>query len=174
MLTTASLVLNLGDGPLGPPVNGLRQRLVVGGEVPAGDLALPPRLAPEAEVGGAVLLVGEVGEPVEAEAERVDPGVGGRVVLVDVAEVVPEHQVPPLLLPDAVVVLAVLRLPLRVQPPRLLLAPLPVRHDRHIRRRCHGQQQQQRGRRESHGNPHLAELGEERPRKGGRRSGVDG
>lgn len=160
MLTATSLVLDLSHGPLGPPVNGLRQRLVVGGEVPVADLPLPPRLVPEAEVGVPVLLVGEVGEAVEAEAEGVDPGVGGGVVLVDVPEVVPERRVPPLLLADGVVVLAVLGLPLRVQPPRLLLAPLPVRHDRHVRR-CQRQQQQQRGRRESHGNPHLGELGED-------------
>ncbi|KAF0917422.1 hypothetical protein E2562_017868 [Oryza meyeriana var. granulata] len=47
---------------LGPPVNGLRQRLVVGGEV---------------------LLVAEIGEAVEPQVEGVDPGVGGGIVLVD-------------------------------------------------------------------------------------------
>ncbi|KAF0912247.1 hypothetical protein E2562_013199 [Oryza meyeriana var. granulata] len=41
---------------LGPPVNGLRQRLVVGGKVLVADLSLPPRLDPKAEV----LLVGSL------------------------------------------------------------------------------------------------------------------
>lgn len=156
-LTAAALVFDLGDGALGPPINGLRQLLVVSGQVPVAELPLPLRLGPDAEVGGAVLVVGEVGEAVEAEAEGVDAGVGGGVVRVDVAEVVLEHLVPPLLLADGVVGPAVRRHPLRVHPPRLLLAPLPVGDDRHVRRRGKRDEQQQRRRRERRGggSPHL-------------------
>jgi hypothetical protein len=144
LITAASLVLDLRDGALGPPVNGVRQRLVVAGVVPRAELAVPLRLVLDAEVRGAVLVVGEVGESVEAEAE----GVGGGVVPVDVAQVVLEHLVPALLLADEVVRLAVARHPVDVHPPRLLLAPLAVGDDRHVRRRRQRQQKQQRRRRE--------------------------
>jgi hypothetical protein len=147
-LTAAALVLDLRDGALGPPVDGLRQVLVVAGQVPVTEPPLPLRPAPDAEVGGAVLVVGEVGEAVEPEAEGVDARVGGGVVGVDVAEVVPEHLEPALLLADGVVGPAVRRHPLGVHPPRLLLAPLAVGDDRHaVRRRGERREQQQKQRR---------------------------
>jgi hypothetical protein len=181
LFTAASLVLDLCDGALGPPVNGVRQRLVAVGMVPRAELVVPLRLVLDAEVRGAVLVVGEVGEAVEAEAEGVHAGVGRGVVPVDVAQVVLEHLVPALLLADGVVRLAVARHPVDVHPPRLLLAPLAVGDDRHVRR-GRRQRQQQRRRRRRERRPrarggchrHHSKVSEKRSRTRGRLSGGAG
>lgn len=74
------------------------------------------------EVQGSILLVGEVGEA--REPQRVGVIVLRPVVLVDVAEVVPEDLEPAALLPEPARDLAVLRPPLIVHLPHLLLRPL--------------------------------------------------
>jgi diadenosine tetraphosphate (Ap4A) HIT family hydrolase len=74
-------VLALCDDALGPLDNGTHQGLIVVIVVPCADLALPLRLVIDDEVGDLVLLVGEVSEAVEAEAEGVDADINRGVVL---------------------------------------------------------------------------------------------
>lgn len=137
--TAAALILDGDDGALLPPVDGV-------GESVAGPkaIAIAPAPAPapaaagaDAEESGAVLVVGEIGEAVEAEAEGVEAGVGGGVVLVDVAEILLENLEPPLLLADAVVPLPVPAHPRPVQPPHLRLAPSSIPQNRHAPRSSH-------------------------------------
>ena len=95
------------------------------------------------------LLVGPVAEDVEDGAAA--------------AEVFLEHRVPVLLLAGGVVGLVAVGLPLHEHPvDPLLLPPLPVRHDRHVRRRHRQQQQRRRRRLESRGPPHLRNDGTRR------------
>lgn len=112
-------------------MDGVEQVLVGSAQL----LSLPLRT--QATAGGEI-VVGEVGEHVEADAVRLEAG----VVLVDGAAGLLEHRVPALLLSDGGVGLVVLGLPLHEHPPGLRL---PVRYDRHIRIRRQRQQQQPAG-----------------------------
>jgi hypothetical protein len=119
LLTALSLVLDGSNCPLVPPVDGPGQLLDAVVAVP-----LPGRAAPPdgvgAEVVGAELVVGEIGEGVHAEAVSVVVGAG--VVRVDEPEVVPEDAEAAVALAERVVVgAAVLREPEVVHGPRLLL-----------------------------------------------------
>nr|XP_029119898.1 uncharacterized protein LOC114914080 [Elaeis guineensis] len=129
-LTAAALVLDGGDGALVPPVDGLWQLLADVVAVAVAPKAGPTALAggAGAEVDGAVLFVGYVGEAVEAEAEGVVAGVGGGVVGVDETDVVLEDLEPPLFLLERVVRPPVLREPPLVEEPHLLFAPLQPPH----------------------------------------------
>ena len=89
---------------------------------------LQSHAAAAAEVDGAELVVGEVGEAVQPEAVAARAGAG--VVRVDEAEVVPERAEPALALAQRVVRLAVARQPEVVRRARLRLRP------RHAARRA--------------------------------------
>jgi hypothetical protein len=149
--TALALVLDLGDGAALAPVDSVGEPLAGAGQVPgAPGLSRRRGVAAEvAEAAAAELVEREVGEGGEAEAEAVEPGVGLRVVRVHVPEVVAEGLQPPTVV-IAVVVLAhqkylavaaerpppVLCLPRLVQPPHLLVGPLPRRRDDGVRVGC--------------------------------------
>lgn len=111
-LTAAPLVFDGVDYALLPPINGVGQRVAdtwrvpVALGVPVGEpLLLSSGLG--AQESGPVLVVGQIGEPVQTElvAEVLS------VVVVDVPEVVLEDLEPALLLPQSVVGFTVLGQP---------------------------------------------------------------
>ena len=143
------LVLDGSNGTLVPPVDGVRQRLDAVVAVPLPDHAVAPGGEPGAEVGGAELVVGQIGELVHAEGVPVVGGAG--VVRVDEAEVVPEDAEAAVVLTERVVGPAVLGEPEVVHRPRLGLRPLQppravllvVGDDGHVGRRGGGDGEEQ-------------------------------
>ena len=101
IFTALALVLDGSDGALLPPVHELRQRFdaVVAVPLPGGGGGGAVARA-GAEVRGAELGVGEVGEAVDPEAVPARAGAG--VVRVNEPEVVPERAEPPVVLAERV------------------------------------------------------------------------
>lgn len=128
ILTALALVLDGSDGALLPPVHELRQRLdaVVAVPLPGGGGGGGVARA-GAEVRGAELGVGEVGEAVHPEAVPARAGAG--VVHVHEPEVVPERAEPAVVLAERVRRrLSVPRHPLVVHRPHLRLRPHHAAH----------------------------------------------
>lgn len=140
------MIFDRSDHPFFPPINRIWQLIAgaegvaVAGLLRAGGEPSPPIDLLDAEKPGPELVVGEIGEPVEAETE----GPVGAVVGVDEAKVVLEDLEPGLLLAEGVVGLGVLDEPRLVDGPHLRLGPLGggdhhavlgvVVDDRHVRR----------------------------------------
>ena len=115
LLTATSLVFDFNNSTFLPPINKFRQlvpdtwRVSVAPAVRPGHPTV--RIHPRTEELGPVLLVGQIGEPVQTETEG---PVRNTVMLVDEPEVVLEDLEPPVLLTDGVGELAVLHEPLLV------------------------------------------------------------
>lgn len=85
------MVLDGGDGAQLPPINGIRQLIAGVKPVPIAELGNPVGSSTaEAQIGGSVLIVGEISEAIEAEDEGVVTG----VVFVNETEIIFEDLVP--------------------------------------------------------------------------------
>lgn len=141
-LTTTPLVFDVNDRTFLPPINGLGQIVADTWLITVAPRLRKPLLGTrlDTQVRSPVLLVGQIGEPVQPDL--VGPALGV-VVLVDEPEIVLENLESLLLLPDAVVGLAVLREPRLVYDHHLVVGPparsvavaLIVGNDRHVQGR---------------------------------------
>jgi hypothetical protein len=133
------LILDLHNSTFLSPIHRLGQVLAGPVRVPAALGSGKPTLTihPTTQEHGPVLIVGEVGEPVQAEPVR---PVLHLVVLVDEPQVVLEDLEAPLLLSQGIVGLAMVDQPGLVQRPHVGVGPLAVFQivvdDGHVRGRC--------------------------------------
>lgn len=152
-LTATSLIFDGSNGTFGPPIDGFRQLVaVVNGVSATGVLVLhdsSSRGRPDPQIRSPILVVGQIGEPVQSNLIR--PIL--RVMVIDEVQILPEDLKPLLLFFDSVVGLAKLRQPQVVGCSHLAVTPAA----------------EQRGGGE--GGSGKEEEGEEGKQRGGRRHG---